>query len=486
MPQTPVPDYGSLAGTMNPAGVFSLIQAAGAQQAEELARRTQAATQAAGQAQQQYEQAAAAPPPDMGQQALIPQLFGNIASVIAENPMYSQQAERSVAQQKADAMRARAENLQALQDIYRQRADEAQKAGDLETALNSRTKLESLDKVREQVNTNVARADAKAQAEAQRQNALKTAQIGQGVNPGGLPYGKAGDLLPYVDKSTFGMGAGGGAGSEPPVGTVITIDGPDGEPVQLYDTEGAIGNVKNAGLLWAKNNNVRVIDKDGLKVIQDIQGARDNVTDNLMQVMELLPKTPQERLMRYGELKLGAAAQFLPSQSAYRAWRTAAIRNLRATAGSGGLRINQKEIDLAVANDIPQITDTQEVALQKMTNIRIMLDNAFRPYVSKDWRRASRTIKFGVYPPLPTKGTVPMMNPDGTRYDVPVKEFKQRITLGWARVLSPPPPREPSQQAGGRGGSVNVRMSTQSPVYPPGNPAGQADSLDSALQKRGL
>lgn len=457
MSQTPVPDYGSLAGTLDPAGVFSLIQAAGQQQAEELARRTQAATQAGQQAQQQYTQAAAAPPPDQGLAGMIPQLFGNMASVIAENPMYAQQAERSVERQRADAMKARADNLQALQEIYRQRADEAQKAGDLETALTSRTKLESLDKVREQVTLNVKRADDLAAAEEKkrqealdRANRLQTSVIGQGVNPGGLAFGKAGELLPYVAKTGLGLGmGGGGAEGGPPVGKVITLNGPEGQDIQVYNTGGAIGNTKNAGLLWANQNKVPSLSDKELAVAQDIQGARDNISDILSQLEATgrQPQTPFQRMGAFVGLRGGAMSQVFPTEAAFNSWRTAAIRNLRATAGSGGLRINQREIELAVANDLPKYTDTFEVSRQKMENIRAMLNNGLRPLVSEDWRRATTVANKSRS--QPATGQVEMIGPKGERKKVPVGRVTSMSQSGWARISimtqsAVPPSAEPT------------------------------------------
>jgi hypothetical protein len=74
--------------------------------------------------------------------------------------------------------------------------------------------------------------------------------------------------------------------------------------------------------------------------------------------------------------KLSAVFQTDEDLAAFSSWRTAAIKNLRATAGSKGLRLNQAEIELAVENDIPRITDTVDVARRKMANLSIMFDNA--------------------------------------------------------------------------------------------------------------
>ena len=51
------------------------------------------------------------------------------------------------------------------------------------------------------------------------------------------------------------------------------------------------------------------------------------------------------------------------------------------------MRINQAEINLAVQNDIPRITDTVGTATQKMANVKTMLDNAEKPLATHDWRK---------------------------------------------------------------------------------------------------
>jgi hypothetical protein len=59
-------------------------------------------------------------------------------------------------------------------------------------------------------------------------------------------------------------------------------------------------------------------------------------------------------------------------------------------AGSKGLRINQAEINLAVKNDIPNVTDTYATALRKLSIVSNMLDNAENPILSKNWGGSSK------------------------------------------------------------------------------------------------
>jgi hypothetical protein len=73
--------------------------------------------------------------------------------------------------------------------------------------------------------------------------------------------------------------------------------------------------------------------------------------------------------------KAEAALQIDPDLAAWGTWRTAAIQAMRALAGSKGLRINRSEIEASMANDIPNITDTQATAKEKMARVAKMLDS---------------------------------------------------------------------------------------------------------------
>ena len=154
------PAPGSLQGTLSAQSLISSLEALRQQQEAELAARTQAAAKAAGQAQQAYTQAAGAPTPGLGGlAAFLPTLLGDIGSVLTETPGPRQVAAEGLATQRASLLKARADNIKALQDVYAQRADEAQKAGDLEATQKFRTSLESLHRQQEIVLANQKRAD---------------------------------------------------------------------------------------------------------------------------------------------------------------------------------------------------------------------------------------------------------------------------------------------------------------------------------------
>lgn len=162
----------TLTGTLEGDQVLLQMQALQQAQQEALAQQTQQATQAAGQAQQAYGQAAAAPAPApdaLG--TLLMTLGGNTASILGGTPSYRENAQQNVQRARSEQLQARAQNLQALRDVYSQRADEAQRAGDLETTEKYRRQFETLSKQWEIVNANAQRASSLEKEEA-RQKAM--------------------------------------------------------------------------------------------------------------------------------------------------------------------------------------------------------------------------------------------------------------------------------------------------------------------------
>jgi hypothetical protein len=176
----------TLNNTLQGLDPLTLMQAEAVRQQQELAARTQAATQGAQQAQQAYQQAAAAPPPQLPMaDAFVPALLGNLASVISQNPAYQQQGQEQVQQSKAELLKARADNLQALRDAYSQKADEAAKAGDLEAQITARTKMDTFSKLHDEVMANHDREFKAEQANLDRQSAERIASERKANSMGG-------------------------------------------------------------------------------------------------------------------------------------------------------------------------------------------------------------------------------------------------------------------------------------------------------------
>jgi hypothetical protein len=118
-----------------------------------------------------------------------------------------------------------------------------------------------------------------------------------------------------------------------------------------------------------------VLDRPRAEAIQEIETSRRNSADILAQVQALLPRDASGRTVDAPGNTLARIFQTQDQLAAFNSWRAAAIQQLRAMAGSKGLRINQAEVRLAVENDIPKITDTIGTARQKLANVQRMLAN---------------------------------------------------------------------------------------------------------------
>lgn len=57
---------------------------------------------------------------------------------------------------------------------------------------------------------------------------------------------------------------------------------------------------------------------------------------------------------------------------------------MRAVAGSKGLRINRQEIEMAIDNDIPKMTDTLPTAQAKLKNMQAFLENAESAHLTQN------------------------------------------------------------------------------------------------------
>ena len=140
----------------------------------------------------------------------------------------------------------------------------------------------------------------------------------------------------------------------------------------------------------AASQGIRVVDKDTAGTLSDIDDAKANMNTMMNLVNGKLATSPAERIYKGPENKLEAAAQTDPTLASMGTFRNAAIKTMRAVAGSKGLRINQYEVQLAIDNDIPKMTDTWEVAAQKIKTLNKFLDNAENAHLSLN-RQATST-----------------------------------------------------------------------------------------------
>jgi hypothetical protein len=397
----------SLDGTLNGMDAQSQADALAQALQQHLAEQTAQAAQQANQAGQQYQQAASAPPPDLSPlAALIPQLGGNFASVIGRNPEYARQANEDIKGQRSALLKARADNLQALQDTYAQKAQAAKAAGDFEAEQNALVKREQINKtlagILEQQHHANALDEINARAEAQKRvNAAKPTKAAAPPGDFSSQVNTTGSGKQFLDLTNVGV-------------------------KEMADARN-----------WAKANGVPAVSKNGADHLRRIQTARDNIDTMLAQAESILPGTPEERAAKYGNRKMSQILQTNEARAAWNTWRISAIQQLTALAGGmgSGLRINQAEIQQAIANDIPTLNDTYAVALRKANNIRTMLDHTEGPIINTDWRKQGATPAQAPVAADETKGVL-LESPDGKsrRYvkstDVPglIKQGARRVS----------------------------------------------------------
>lgn len=134
----------------------------------------------------------------------------------------------------------------------------------------------------------------------------------------------------------------------------------------------------------ASQQGIPVVDKDTDQMLSDLDTARANQQSMLDMVSGKLAQSPSERIYKGPENKLESAMQTDPTLAAMGTFRNAAIQSMRAVAGSKGLRINRQEIQLAIDNDIPKMTDTWAVAQAKVKALGQFMDNAEAAHLTRN------------------------------------------------------------------------------------------------------
>ena len=134
----------------------------------------------------------------------------------------------------------------------------------------------------------------------------------------------------------------------------------------------------------ALKSGIPVVDKDTASTLSDIDTAKANQDYMLNQIGSKLATDPSGRLYSAPANTIEKLAQTDPTLAAVGTYRNAAIQSLRAVAGSKGLRINQYEVQLAIDNDIPKMTDTLPVAQKKLQNLKAFLDNTEQSHLTRN------------------------------------------------------------------------------------------------------
>lgn len=149
--------------------------------------------------------------------------------------------------------------------------------------------------------------------------------------------------------------------------------------VPYIDGSSLSGKVAEDAQRQAAVYKIPYLGKEEAGAVDKLQAARANIYDINKSITDLLPKDATGRTTG-GALKNRLAAYFQTDaeKASFNTWRSAAIGVLQSLAGGAGsgLRINQAEIALSVANDIPYITDTAATAQAKIAKVNAMMNNA--------------------------------------------------------------------------------------------------------------
>lgn len=413
----------SLDGTLTADQVLTQSQALAQAEQERIARQAQEASQAAGQAGQQYQQATQQPSPTLNPaDVFIPTLLSHIASTIAQDPSYVTRAHEGIKSEQEQLLKNRMQNLQALRDLYGQKADAAEKLGNLQATEGFRTKMSQMDKTLELLKQREHDAAAERAAKAAADRELNMENYRQKNRL---------DLKRAPGTPDEGSAA---AGADLYFPSLVTTTGGGN---QFLDLTSVTAKERPAAMQWAQKNGLVAVAANGVDHLRRIQTARDNITAMLAQAQSILPGDPSQRISQYGNRKMSRILQTSEERAAWGTWRISAIEQLTALAGGmgSGLRINKSEIEQAIQNDIPTLNDTYSTALRKANNLRMMLDHTERPLINRDWTGTASGEKPSTETPqAQSQAMVKMRSPKGVLMNVPADQVKDSVAHGYTRV----------------------------------------------------
>jgi hypothetical protein len=137
-----------------------------------------------------------------------------------------------------------------------------------------------------------------------------------------------------------------------------------------------VGKERTQARQEAHAQGVVFLGKEDAAALTEVHGALDNLDYVQQQLQGKLPKDAQGRIVTGTGNLIAKYLQTDEGLAASGALRAAAIKSLRAAAGSKGFRMNEAEINLAVENDIPKITDDDATAARKLDTMRTLIKNA--------------------------------------------------------------------------------------------------------------
>jgi hypothetical protein len=136
---------------------------------------------------------------------------------------------------------------------------------------------------------------------------------------------------------------------------------------------------------------VMPVNKDVSGMLSDLDTARQNQQTMMSLIESKLPKDASGRLLKGPLNSIEKLSQSDPELASMGTFRNAAIQSMRAVAGSKGLRINQAEVQLAIDNDIPKLSDTLDTARQKLANLSAFMENIEKAHLIRDRSQVTGT-----------------------------------------------------------------------------------------------
>ncbi len=383
MPGGPVLDpaiLASLANTMGPAGILTQMEAERSRAAKEAAAGRQAAVQQATQAGQAYQSAAAAPPPELSpQDQFIPTLLGNLASVIGQDPSYKQNAQGQLREQRKNLMQTRLDNLTALRDNFSKAAAAADEAGDLETSLKHRSKMETLSKTMEVLLANQGHQQGLEKEERKRKADIDLERERQ---KGDVELQRMRDK---TAREVAGIRSGGGPGGEN-MGTEAWLNLVETGQAKLSDIVEGKTKQRTAVVKLAAERGSTVLSPKVRETVNQLSAAR-GILDQI-KALSASVNVAGEGIGRFAEGAKSAARGFLQTNiddAVYDTTREGFLATISRATGERGVLTDRDA--LRAKQLLPKRSDSRETAQYKLHQLEQFLNGmearAIRAHTTK-------------------------------------------------------------------------------------------------------
>jgi hypothetical protein len=151
-------------------------------------------------------------------------------------------------------------------------------------------------------------------------------------------------------------------------------------------------------------------------------------------IQGILPKDARGRISSIPGISLKKLLQTDENIAAFGAWRESAIQQLKATAGVTGNRAAQRQFELVIKNDIPQLTDNLPTAMKRLEAVSAMLDSRENSRLKSDLSGLETTSTTSSVELKPTGKLVRMFDKNGNPRTIDESELKEAVSNGWRRA----------------------------------------------------